>query len=173
MATKKRMQQMLAKATRYAWKPGLGYGAETAQMVGIVLEQMQMTNTPITPENLLNMARDPDNPLHPLFEWDNDVAAEKYRLHQARQIVSHIVFKEQVGEQEVERKMYFSLTHAVREEEPERQYVSVRKVEQDEHLRNQVEEQAMRELRSFADKYRHFNFSRIGSIITLIESMGK
>lgn len=36
-----------------------------------------------TPERLVQVAADPKNPVHPHFEWDDDVAAHRYRLTQA------------------------------------------------------------------------------------------
>ena len=45
----------------------------------------------ITPENVLNKARDEETELHKCFEWDNDVASEKYRLIQARDVIRHFV----------------------------------------------------------------------------------
>ena len=45
----------------------------------------------VTPENVLNKARDEGTELHKCFEWDNSVAGEKYRLIQARDIIRHFV----------------------------------------------------------------------------------
>lgn len=42
----------------------------------------------LTPENVVKSARDPNSPMHPLFEWDNKVAATKYRLSQARTLIT-------------------------------------------------------------------------------------
>lgn len=41
----------------------------------------------ITPQEVLEKARDENSELHKCFEWDNDIAAEKYRLEQARKII--------------------------------------------------------------------------------------
>jgi hypothetical protein len=41
----------------------------------------------ITPEQVVEVARDPSSPLHPLFVWDDGEAAEKYRLDQARGVI--------------------------------------------------------------------------------------
>ena len=41
-------------------------------------------------EHVLDAARDPKNPLHPCFEWDDSVAAEKFRLEQAGYLVRHL-----------------------------------------------------------------------------------
>ena len=45
----------------------------------------------VTPENVLNKARDGETELHKCFEWDDSVASEKYRLIQARDIIRHFV----------------------------------------------------------------------------------
>ena len=45
----------------------------------------------VTPENVLEKARNEETELHKCFEWDNDVASEKYRLIQAREIIRHFV----------------------------------------------------------------------------------
>ena len=47
----------------------------------------------ITPENVLLAAEDEESELHKCFEWDDSVAAEKYRLSQARQIIQFLVVK--------------------------------------------------------------------------------
>lgn len=41
----------------------------------------------LTPANVVDAARDENHPLHHRFEWDDTVAAEKYRLVQARQLI--------------------------------------------------------------------------------------
>lgn len=46
----------------------------------------------ITPQEVLEKARDKNSELHKCFEWDNNVAAEKYRLQQARAIIINLVY---------------------------------------------------------------------------------
>jgi hypothetical protein len=41
----------------------------------------------LTPELVVDTARDPGHPLHDKFEWDNDLAGEAYRLGQARTLI--------------------------------------------------------------------------------------
>jgi hypothetical protein len=45
----------------------------------------------VTPENVLNAAQNEQSELHKCFLWDNDEAANKYRLEQARQIIQLLV----------------------------------------------------------------------------------
>jgi|SRR5215472_2243064 len=44
----------------------------------------------LVPSTVVDAARAPDSPLHPLFEWDDSAAAEKYRLDQARTIIRRV-----------------------------------------------------------------------------------
>jgi hypothetical protein len=44
----------------------------------------------ITPETVLEAARSKKALFHPLFEWEDSVAAEQYRLQQARTIINNI-----------------------------------------------------------------------------------
>lgn len=41
----------------------------------------------ITPKAILDFARDENSELHKCFEWDNDLAAEKYRKIQAGNVI--------------------------------------------------------------------------------------
>jgi hypothetical protein len=44
----------------------------------------------LTPNLVLDEARDPESILHNLFEWDDGLAAHQHRLFQARQIITSV-----------------------------------------------------------------------------------
>lgn len=44
-----------------------------------------------SPEEVLKKARNKKSELHKCFEWDNSIAAEKYRLQQARFLICNLV----------------------------------------------------------------------------------
>lgn len=48
---------------------------------------LQDENGRVTPAMVVDDARDVNSPLHRLFDWDDASAAEKQRLHTARQII--------------------------------------------------------------------------------------
>lgn len=52
---------------------------------------MEIGDKPTTPEQVLEKARNENTELHKCFEWNNDIAAEKYRLEQARKIIINLV----------------------------------------------------------------------------------
>lgn len=54
----------------------------------------------VTPEEVLEQARNDENSeLHKCFEWNDSIAAEKYRLTQARQIIQLLVIKPEKKEE--------------------------------------------------------------------------
>ena len=52
----------------------------------------------LTTDAVLDVARDPDSPLHPYFEWDDSVAASAYRRWQARALIASCRVTLQQGE---------------------------------------------------------------------------
>ena len=44
-----------------------------------------------TPQQIVDAARAETSELHKCFEWDDSIAAEKYRVQQARQVVCNLV----------------------------------------------------------------------------------
>lgn len=63
-------------------------GRYTKDCINEILEVERMKG--LTPENLVEQAKDEDNPLHDFFEWEDSIAADKYRLQQARMIINDI-----------------------------------------------------------------------------------
>lgn len=53
-------------------------------------------NGRLTPELVLDTARDPGHPLHSRFEWDDSVAAERHRRDQAHRLIRsvRVVYKQ-------------------------------------------------------------------------------
>jgi hypothetical protein len=49
-------------------------------------------NGVLNPRMVLDRARDPDNPLHGYFEWDDAEASEAYRLAQVGALIRHVRF---------------------------------------------------------------------------------
>lgn len=52
----------------------------------------------LTPQATVAAARDPRSPLHPHFEWDDKLAAEAYRLDQARHLIRLIRVSDETRE---------------------------------------------------------------------------
>lgn len=126
---------------KYRAAPGAPFSQEKAPAVGQALENLKRSG-PLTPERLVEAARnDPESVLHGLITWDDTEAAAKHRLHQARQIINHLVVEVVMLGEEQPAKVYFS----VRQEEG-RSYVSASDVARDENLMRQVCQRSMKEL---------------------------
>lgn len=65
----------------------LGAGEEL-----VLLEHLDALGEEATPEALLERARPVASALHRLFEWDNAVAGERYRLEQAALYIRHVEY---------------------------------------------------------------------------------
>lgn len=50
-------------------------------------QEIQSLGTTVTPEKIVNFARDENTELHKCFQWDDSIAAENWRKQQARQVV--------------------------------------------------------------------------------------
>lgn len=83
-----------ALVPRYTWRENVPVHAD-AQPIGEALMDLAQTNgvdgmTGLTPEDVVDAARDPRSPLHTLFEWDNEHAANLWRRTKARLIIASI-----------------------------------------------------------------------------------
>lgn len=77
-----------------AWMPGFENLFKADPQ--IVAQEIVSIGEKSTPYQILDKARDPGTELHKCFEWVDSIAAEKYRLSQARKVVCHLVIRETV-----------------------------------------------------------------------------
>ena len=75
----------------YQWKSGSRIRV-SAQDAGEMCEKLAKKGN-LTAAALLDLNRPANAPLHGAFEWDDSVAAEEYRLGQARHIIACLVIK--------------------------------------------------------------------------------
>lgn len=104
----------------------------------------------LQPETVVDEARPITSPLHSLFEWDNTVAGQQYRIWQARQLIR--VSVEVLAGTDKACEVFVSLT-------PDREresggYRIMADVLSDADLRNQMLSDALDELELFREKYR-------------------
>lgn len=109
----------------------------------------EIGNDKITPQEMIEKARNEQSELHKCFEWNDTVAAEKYRLQQARTVLSMLVFKPKTEEEQPVR--IFSLTTEKSTYQPTKQFL----VQADEY--QDLLKRALVELEAFKRKYRTLN----------------
>jgi len=74
----------------YQWKIPEKYSV-SAQEAGAEIESCKNGEGFITPEAVVEKAKAAESAIHSCFEWNNENAAEKYRLHQAGELIRNIV----------------------------------------------------------------------------------
>ena len=62
----------------------------SANVAGQILQELTESEGGLTPQRLVDESRDENHPLHCEFEWDDSIAAEAYRITQAKQLIRDI-----------------------------------------------------------------------------------
>lgn len=128
----------------YSWKlPGL-YSVD-AQSAGEELERIYENKGRLEPKEIVDESRTENAPLHPCFEWNDTVAAEKYRETQAQGIVrSIVVVHENQNNEPVEVRAFVNVQET---------YRPIEVVVNSEEQTKELLESALAELRVFERKY--------------------
>lgn len=139
------------------WRPGYQPFKADAQKVA---DELRAIGDEVTPQQIVDRARDDSTELHKCFEWDNDKAADKYRLYQARQVMIHLVIKESVDKPDSVPVRVF---HKTAEKEG---YKPLEMVVRNEDEYTQLLARAWAELKAFKVKYQAL--SELSEIFALI-----
>lgn len=132
----------------YRWKEGARISVD-AQAAGAELERIRVRhNGRLEPEWVVHNAKAPKNPLHDLFEWDDNVAAQNYRVDQARGIIRSIEVVVEATEKQKPVRAFVSVV-----QERDRSYTSVTHAMSDPDLRKQVLKAALNELEAWRKRY--------------------
>ena len=146
----------------YNWKINLSV---KAQDVGEHFEQLEKQFGKVTPKTVLESARPEGSLLHPCLEWNDEVAAEKYRENQAGHIIRNLVVKVENHEQPTFVRAFINI-----KTQTDSSFMSITKVFADNNLRDQMLESAKRELKMFRDKYANLSeLSRVFDVIDAFE----
>lgn len=131
----------------FQWKP-LACVKADPQAAGEQMERLEAVGN-LTPKHLLDANREVGSPLHDEFEWDDGVAAEKYRENQAAYFIRQIVVeRESVSSEPVSVRAFVS-TGA----DSNHSYLSISRVLSDRELRANLLSMAKAEMCAFRAKY--------------------
>lgn len=135
----------------YTWKPGTEQWFDKKDAGKVAEEILSIGENP-TNQQIVDKARDENTELHDMFEWDNDVAADKYREHQAHRIVCclSIVPVGLNNDKPEEPQTPIRLLHHVNKTQG---YTPIYKIMNDEVMHKQLLDQAYADLRAFKVKY--------------------
>ena len=164
---------------KYSYKPGFNYKC-SPQVVGETLDRLA-ESAEVTAQSFLDISRPEDSPTHGIFEWDDAIAAEKYRLGIASCVIRSIdVTRVQVEDETSE----VSIVEAKEESQTyKRAYVNVNKsagfqpakfvpIDQamsNADMRKQVLQNALDELNAYKRKY--FMLSELAKVFDAISEV--
>lgn len=138
----------------YSWKPKTSVPVD-AQAAGERLEEIRVRhNGRLTPTAVVDDARPQDAVLHPAFEWNDKVAAERFREDQARYMLRSIVIVRPAAPEQEPTRPIRAFVSVTRDED--RSYTSIDHAMSDAELREQVVERAWRELLEWKARYQEY-----------------
>jgi hypothetical protein len=138
----------------YLATKGAQFDKSRVQEFGEALEQIQRTHGLVKPEQVVEYAADPDNPLHDCFEWDDTEAATRWRIHQARNLINHIEIDLQAPDGYDSAPAFVNVTLVG--EEPVRGYIDIETATMDPGLRDQVISAALTEAERWMKRYQKY-----------------
>ncbi len=136
------------------------YGKHSKE-ISVILHKAFPGNA-FTARDIVEYARPKKSPLHKFFEWDDDKAADQYRLTQARTLIKCIVIKLEGVEVREFQNVFVKA-------EDRRLYVQVDQARAAPELWQQVLESALAEATAWKRRYQHL--SQLSPIIQSIEEV--
>ncbi len=123
-------------------------GLANPQIIGEALAKIaEDRKGELTPKAVVDQARDKLHPLHPHFEWNDSLAAEAYRLDQARNLI-RIVRVEDDAAQDGTSRAFISVNDG-----DSTAYRALDEVKKSADLQVALLKQAERELQAFERRY--------------------
>jgi hypothetical protein len=128
--------------------------------VGQHLQEIYDDNGAITPQLVVETARDDEHPLHGHFVWDDTVAGELYRCNQAAQMIRRVTIRRTTPDgDDVVTRAWVSRTEIegqAGDEPPIGQYLPVEVVISSPDLRPKYEQAMEREWKALYAKYKEY-----------------
>ncbi len=128
-----------------------------------VYKEITALGDSFSPADIVEAARDESSELHKCFEWRDEVAAEKYREHQARMIITQLVVRTETSDNTPVSVRVISSANEVNT------YVPTKMLIKSESDYADLLARAKRELQAFQQKYS--TLSELQEIFTAIDAL--
>lgn len=129
----------------------------------LVAEEIAEIGEEVTAEQIVERARDASSELHKCFDWDDNSAAEKYRIYQARVLTSQLI----VRRTEQEKKDGMPPLRVFHKAESSSGYKPIQVIVTHEDEYQKLLQRAYAELHAFKVKYS--GLQELDYIISLID----
>ena len=145
---------------KFVAKKASMFDEKKVQLFGEYLwAKQEQIGRPLEPVDVVRDAESNASPLHECFEWDDGMAAESWRLQQARQLLNHIeVVIERQGEDDSQVRAFHCVTveYEDRPKEKHSGYVNVEEVIGNPDYYDQVVKKALTELNTWRKRYQMY-----------------
>lgn len=146
----------------YKWKT-VNYSVP-ANVVGEYFEELEASKGALTNQIVLDGAREESSPIHPLFEWDDQVAAEQYRLNQATKLICNLTVEIETEEKPIEVRAYMNVS-----EQKAGEFINATQAFKNVETREIVLKRAYQELAAFKQKYK--NLKELAKVFEAIDGL--
>ena len=127
-----------------------------------VYHEIQTLGNSYTPDDIVELAKDESTELHKCFEWDDTIAAEKWRKHTARLICCSL---QVVVEKEEKEPVTYRL---IQNDRSEQAYKPVTMTVRNDDEYGRLLKQAKLELKAFKERYK-----KITELETVIDEIDR
>jgi hypothetical protein len=122
----------------------------------------------VTPEIVINDAKNPKSPLHDYFDWNDREAAESWRIEQAKYLIRHIVVTIINDDKPETIRQFYSITPTTdMHTDSPKVYVTLDDVLSNVDTRKEVIAYALRELEGWKARYKQY--SELSGLIEILE----
>lgn len=130
-----------------------------------VFNEISSLGEQYTPEEVVEKAKDESTELHKCFEWNDTIAAEKYRVIQARKIIQMLVVTNDTEKNPEEPPVYYRAV--VSTNENNRSYASVSSIVRNDDAYARLLAAAKRDMAIFKERYK--SLKELENIISEID----
>jgi len=139
----------ITKQGKHSWRPGFPNKKIPVKVVANELKAIERENGILEPEAVVKAAKIKSSPLHEFFIWDDTIAAQEYRLEQARGLIRAVIVEVKVENKSYKVRAYYNVTD---ETEP-RAYRAVSEITANQAHLDRVVERAWTELEAWQARY--------------------
>lgn len=132
----------------------------SADIAGKVCEKLERKGK-LTAENLVDVSRPENAPLHKEFEWDDTIAGENWRHHQARNLINSLIVVAPETNSEVRK--FFNIVV------DDRKYEAIETILRESDKREELLRNAVNELKAFERKYS--TLSELSDVFAAIDAI--
>ena len=168
--TKKKAKTKIKKRRRtdtYKAHRGCKFNDSQAQEIGEGLEVVrQFYGGEVTPHQILGFAEKKSSRLHKYFEWDDKVAASKYRIKQASYMIRMVYIEVKTSSGPRVSRAFISIKS---HQDSTRKYTSISEVMSDEDYYQTYLEDVVKQLVSIRNK--HKSLRELKSVFNAIDRL--